>query len=90
MHGAIGDREGLALAPTRSEADALIFVLERGRKKSFGLPGTRQLRVRVRAGENSIELIGQDKAMGFNTWKGAAKETLKQIEDWLEGLRSSA
>ena len=89
MRGAIDDRENLALASSRSEADALVFVLERGRKKSFGLPGARQLRVRVRAGEHSIELVGQDKAMGFNTWKGAAKETLKQIEGWLEGLRSS-
>jgi serine/threonine-protein kinase len=84
MQKAVSERDGLELVDSRAQADAVIFVLERGRKKRLGIPGTRQVRVRVTAGTQSLELIGQDKALGFNTWKGAAKETVKRAEEWLQ------
>jgi hypothetical protein len=84
MRGALDDHDRLELVDSRAGADAVILVLERGWKKTLGLPGSRQVRVRVTAGEHSIELIGQDKTLGFNTWKGAAKGALKRAEEWLE------
>jgi serine/threonine protein kinase len=83
MREAVVERDGLELADRRTEADAVIVVLERGRKRKLGIPGTRQVRVRVSTGGQSLELVGQDKALGFNTWKGAAKETVRQAEEWV-------
>jgi serine/threonine-protein kinase len=84
LTGALDDADALVLAESRSSADAVIEVLERGKKKVLGLPTTRQVRIRVTAGGHSIELVGQDKALGFNTWKGAAKGALRDAEAWLE------
>jgi hypothetical protein len=53
-------------------------------KKTLGVPGRRQVRVRVTAGERSFEILGRDSALGFNTWKGAAKGAAKQAEEWLQ------
>jgi hypothetical protein len=90
LRGALEDHDRLLLAESPSGADAIVYVLERGWKKTLGVPGARQVRVRVVAGEDSIELIGQDKTLGFNTWKGAAKGALRQAEEWLEATREAS
>jgi serine/threonine-protein kinase len=91
IQGALDDMDALVLADGRATAEAVIEVLERGKKKMLGIPSTRQVRIRVTAGRDSIELLGQDKALGFNTWKGAAKGALRDAETWLEGaLRASS
>jgi serine/threonine-protein kinase len=82
LREAIAERDRLELVDTKAAADAVIQVLERGRQPAtFGM---RKVRVRVVAGSASIELVGQDSMTGFNTWSGAAKGALKQVEAWLE------
>jgi hypothetical protein len=71
-----------------ADIDGVVLVLERGREKTLGLPGMRKVRVRVTAGDRSIELVGQDSALGFNTWKGAAKGVARQVVSWLRGAPS--
>jgi len=78
---AIGKRDGLELAATRTDADAVVQVLERGREPA--VIGMRKLRVRVLVGGESVELTGQDSMTGFNTWSGAAGGAAKQVETWL-------
>jgi hypothetical protein len=81
LREAIGKREGLELAASRAEADAVVQVLERGRDPA--VIGMRKLRVRVLLGGESVELTGQDSMTGFNTWSGAAGGAAKQVETWL-------
>ena len=83
LRRALADRDTLELVDSPARADAVIVVLERGRKKTLGLPGMRQVRVRVTAGPHSIELVGQDSSLSFNTWKGAARGVVKDAESWL-------
>ena len=83
LEDAMRRRSGLTLAPTRGEADAVVQVLERGREPA--VIGMRKLRVRVLAGPESVELVGQDSLKSFNTWSGAAASAAKQIEVWLSG-----
>jgi hypothetical protein len=72
-------REHLALAATRVEADAVVQVLERGREPAR--TGMRKVRVRVLLGGESVELTGQDSS--FNSWSGAAGGAAKEVETWL-------
>ena len=83
LEDAIATLTGLAPAATRGEADAVVQVLERGREPP--VIGMRKLRVRVLAGRESVELVGQDSLKSFNTWSGAATSAAKQIEAWLSG-----
>jgi hypothetical protein len=84
MREAFDEHDELQLAEGSAGADATILVLERGYRKTLGIPGARQVRVRVSAGGQSIELVASDKALGFNTWKGAAKMALEQSRQWIE------
>jgi hypothetical protein len=82
LREAIPKREGLALAESRGDADAVVQVLERGREPA--VIGVRKVRVRVVLGGETVELVGQDSMVtGFNTWSGAAGGTAKQVETWL-------
>jgi hypothetical protein len=86
---AIPKRERLEVAESRTDADAIVQVLERGREPA--VIGVRKLRVRVLLGGESIELVGQDSMVtGFNTWSGAAGGTAKQVETWLARRLGSA
>jgi hypothetical protein len=88
LRGALADIDGIEVVADASDADAVVLVLERGREKTLGLPGMRKVRVRVTAGDRSIELVGQDSALGFNTWKGAAKGVARQVVSWFRGAPS--
>jgi hypothetical protein len=66
---------------SRTQADAVVQVLERGREPA--LVGMRKVRVRVVVGGESAELVGQDGLGGFNTWSGAAGGVARQVETWL-------
>ena len=83
---AIRKRGALELVPSRSGADAVVQVLERGREPA--VIGMRKVRVRVVLGRESVELTGQDGMTGFNTWSGAANGAAKQVESWLRGRAS--
>ena len=37
-----------------------------------------------------MEFLAKDKAMGFNTWKGAAKVALKQSREWIEATLAAS
>jgi serine/threonine protein kinase len=77
----ISKRDGLALADTRDQADAIVQVLERGRTPP--IVGMRQVRVRLVLGAESVEITGQDSFTGFNTWSGAAGGAADRVERWL-------
>jgi hypothetical protein len=76
-------KRGVLEVVSRSEADAVVQVLERGREPA--VIGMRKVRVRVVLGDQSVELTGQDSMKGFNTWSGAANGAAKQVESWLKG-----
>jgi len=82
LEKAIAERNALALV-ARSEAEAFVQVLERGREPA--VIGMRKVRVRVVLGRESVELTGQDSMNGFNTWSGAAKGAARLVESWLKG-----
>jgi serine/threonine-protein kinase len=89
LREAIPKRDRLELVDSRSEADAVVQVLERGREPA--VIGVRKLRVRVLLGGETVELVGQDSMVtGFNTWSGAAGGTAKQVETWLARRLGSA
>lgn len=82
---AIAKRPTLALAESRDQADVVLQVIERGRTPA--LVGMRQVRVRLVAASESVEITGQDSFTGFNTWSGAAGGALDRVEAWLRANR---
>lgn len=85
LREALAEMDGVDVVADASEADVVVLVLERGREKTLGLPGMRKMRVRVRARERSVELVGQDSSLSFNTWKGAARGVARQAVSWVQG-----
>ncbi len=79
---AIGKRDGLTVAESRDQADAIVQVLERGRTPP--IVGMRQVRIRLVLGAESVEITGQDSFTGFNTWSGAAAGAIDRAERWLQ------
>jgi serine/threonine protein kinase len=82
---AIAKRSALALTESRDQADVVLQVIERGR--SPALVGMRQVRVRLVAGPESVEITGQDSFTGFNTWSGAAGGAVDRVEAWVRANR---
>jgi serine/threonine-protein kinase len=61
-------------------ADAVVQVLERGRQPA--VVGLRKVRVKVTAGTEAAEFIGQS-FKSWNTWTGAANDAAKKVEAWV-------
>jgi hypothetical protein len=82
---AVTKRSILALTESRDQADVVLQVIERGRTPA--VVGMRQVRVRLVAGPETVEITGQDSFAGFNTWSGAAGGAVDRVESWLRANR---